>query len=98
MARPATWLGTVSLSNRRLSRFSRKSCKSRANNEIRFSPRSDAFKCKVPPFDPLPGPGRFAEKRETRFHAGIVEETADRDAAPHLDPPILLDEFRDDGL
>jgi hypothetical protein len=60
--------------------------------------RSDVFICKVPPFDPLPGPGRFAEKRETGFHAGVVEETADRDAAPHLDPPILLDEFRDDGL
>jgi len=51
-----------------------------------------------PPFNPLPGPGSFAEKRETGFHAGVVEETADRDAAPHLGPPIALDEFRDDGL
>jgi hypothetical protein len=60
--------------------------------------RSDVFIREVPPFDPLPGPGRFAEKRETGFHAGVVEETADRDAAPHLGPPILLDEFLEDGL
>jgi len=52
----------------------------------------------VPPFDPLPRPGRFAEKREAGFHAGVVEETADRDAAPHLGPPIPLDQLLDDGL
>ena len=60
--------------------------------------RSDVFIREVPPFDPLPGPGRFAEERETGFYAGVVEETADRDAAPHLGPPILFDEFCDDGL
>lgn len=52
----------------------------------------------VPPFDPLPRPGRFSEKREAGFHAGVVEETTDRDATPHLGPPIPLDQFLDDSL
>jgi hypothetical protein len=52
----------------------------------------------VPPFDPLPRPGRFSEKSEAGLHAGVVEETADRDATPHLGPPITLDQFLDDGL
>ena len=52
----------------------------------------------VPPFDPLSRPGRFSEKREAGFHAGVVEETADRDATPHLGPSIPLDQFPDDGL
>ena len=60
--------------------------------------RSDVFIREVPPFDPLPGPRRFAEERETGFYAGVMEETADRDAAPHLGPPILLDKFCEDGL
>jgi len=59
---------------------------------------SPIFICDVPPLDPLPCPGRFPEKRETGFHAGIVEETADRDATPHLGPPIPLDQFLDDGF
>jgi hypothetical protein len=52
----------------------------------------------VPPFDPLPRPGRFSEKGEAGLYAGVVEETADRDATPHLGPPITLDQFLDDGL
>jgi hypothetical protein len=52
----------------------------------------------VPPFDPLSRPGRFSKKREAGFHAGVVEETADRDATPHLGPPIPLDQFLDDGF
>jgi hypothetical protein len=59
---------------------------------------SHVFIRDIPPFDPLPRPGRFPEKREAGFHAGVVEETADRDPAPHLGPPIPLDEFRDNGL
>ena len=59
---------------------------------------SHVFIRDVPPFDPFPRPGCFSEKREARFHAGVVEETADRDPAPHLGPPIPLEEFRDDGL
>jgi hypothetical protein len=60
--------------------------------------RSYVFMCDVPPFDPLSRPGRFSEKREAGFHAGVVEETADRDSAPHLGPPIPLGQFLDDGL
>lgn len=52
----------------------------------------------MPPFDPLPRRGRFAEKREAGCDAGVLEETADRDTAPHLGPPIPLDQFLDDGL
>ena len=52
----------------------------------------------VPPFDPLSRPGRFSEKREAGFHAGVVEETADWDATPHLGPSIPLDQFLDDGF
>jgi hypothetical protein len=52
----------------------------------------------VPPLDPLPGPRRFPEKRETGFHTGIVEETTDRDATPHLGPPIPFDQFLDNGF
>ena len=62
------------------------------------SPRSHVFIRDVPPFDPLTRPGRFSEKREAGFHAGVVEETADWDANPHLGPPIPLDQFLDDGL
>lgn len=62
------------------------------------SPRSHAFIGDIAPFDPLPRPGRLSKKREAGFHAGVVEETADRDATSHLDPPILLDQFLDDGL
>jgi len=42
--------------------------------------------------------GGFSDKCETGFHAGIVEETADRDATPHLGPAIPLDQFFDDGF
>ena len=52
----------------------------------------------VPPFDPLSRPGRFSEKREAGFHAGVVQETADRDATPHLGPAIPLDQFLDDSF
>ena len=52
----------------------------------------------VPPFDPLSRPGCFSEKREAGFHAGVVEETADRDATPHLGPSIPLDQFLDDAF
>ena len=62
------------------------------------SPRSHVFIRDVPPFDPLSCPGRFPEKREAGFHAGVVEETADRDTPPHLGPPIPLDQFLDDGF
>jgi hypothetical protein len=60
--------------------------------------RSHVFIRDIPPFDPLPCPGRFSEKREAGFYAGVVEETADRDATPHLGPPIPLDQFLDDGF
>ena len=59
---------------------------------------SHVFICDIPPFDPFPRPGRFSEKREAGFHAGVVEETADRDATPHLGPSIPLDQFLDDGF
>ena len=52
----------------------------------------------VPPLNPLSRPGCFAEECETGFHAGVVEETADRDAPPHLGPPMPLDQLFDDGL
>jgi hypothetical protein len=54
--------------------------------------------CDVPPFDPFPSPGRFAEKREAGFHAGIVEEAADWDTTPHLGPAVPLDQFLDYGF
>jgi hypothetical protein len=60
--------------------------------------RSHVFIRDIPPLDPLPCPGRFSEKREAGFYAGVVEETADRDATPHLGPPIPLDQFLDDGF
>jgi hypothetical protein len=60
--------------------------------------RSHIFIRDVPPFDSLPRPGRFPEKRETGFHAGIVEETADRNATPHRGPTIPLNQFLDDGF
>lgn len=59
---------------------------------------SPVFIRDVPPLDSLPRPGRFPEKRETGFHAGIVEETADRDATSHLGPPKPFDQFLDNGL
>ena len=62
------------------------------------SRRSQVFIRDVPPFDPLSRPGRFPEKRETGFHTGIMEETADRDATPHLGPAISFDQFFDDGF
>jgi hypothetical protein len=60
--------------------------------------RSHVFIRDIPPFNPLPRPGRFSEKRKAGFHAGVVEETADRDATPHLGPPKSLDQFLDDGF
>ena len=62
------------------------------------SPRLHVFIRDVPPFDPLSRPGRFPEKCEAGFHTGIVEETADRDAMPHLGPAISFDQFLDDGF
>jgi hypothetical protein len=59
---------------------------------------SHVFIRDIPPLDPLPRPGRFPEKRETGFHAGIVEETTDRDATSHLGPPISLNQFFDNGF
>lgn len=52
----------------------------------------------VPPFDSLSRPGRFPKERETGFHTGVVEKTADRNATPHLGPTILLNQFFDDGF
>ena len=52
----------------------------------------------VPPLDSLPGPGCFAKKCEAGFHAGIVEETADRDTASHFSPSISFDKFCNDCL
>ena len=59
---------------------------------------SHVFIRDVPPFDPLPRPRRFSEEREAGFHTGVVEETADRDATPHLGPSIPLDQFLDDSF
>ncbi len=61
-------------------------------------PRSAIFVRDVPPFDPLSRPGCFPEKREAGFHAGVMEETADRDTPSHFGPSIPLDQFLDDGL
>ena len=61
-------------------------------------PRSAIFVRDVPPFDPLPCPGCFPEKRKAGFHAGVMEETADRDTPSHFGPSIPLDQFLDDGL
>ena len=52
----------------------------------------------VPPFDPLPGPGRLAEKCEAGFDTGIMKETANWDATSHLGPAIPLDQVLDDGF
>jgi len=52
----------------------------------------------VPPLDSLSCPGRFSKKREAGFHAGVVEETADRDATPHFGPAKPLDQFLEDGF
>ena len=60
--------------------------------------RSHVFIRDVPPFDPLPCPGCFPEKRETGFHARIMEETADGDPASHLGPAISLKQFLDNGF
>ena len=60
--------------------------------------RSHVFIGDVPPFDTLPRPGRFTEKREAGFHAGIVEKTSDWDTATHLGPPIPFNQFLDDGF
>lgn len=62
------------------------------------SRRSHVFISDVPPFDPFPRPGCFSEKRETGFHAGVMEETADRDATSPLGPPKPRDQFLDNGL
>ena len=51
-----------------------------------------------PPFDLLARPGRFPQKREAGLHAWVMEETADRDATPHLGPPMPLDQLVDDGF
>ncbi len=50
------------------------------------------------PFDPLARPGRVPQKREAGLHGWVVEETADRNAPPHLGPPIPLDQLTDDSL
>jgi hypothetical protein len=63
-----------------------------------YSGRLHIFICDVPSFDPFPRPGCFPEKRETGFHARIMEETADGDPASHLGPAISLDQFFDDGF
>ena len=63
-----------------------------------YSRRSHVFIRDVPPFDPFPRPECFSEKRETGFHAGVMEETADGDATSHLSPPKPLDQFLDNGL
>jgi hypothetical protein len=63
-----------------------------------YSLCSHVFIRNVPPFDPFPRPGCFSEKRETGFHAGVMEETADRDATSHLGPPKPFDQFLDNGL
>jgi hypothetical protein len=51
-----------------------------------------------PPFDPLARPGRFPQKREAGLHAWVMEETADRDATPHLGPPMTRNQLADNGL
>ena len=59
---------------------------------------SHVFIRDVPPFDALPRPRSFSKEGEAGFYTGVVEETADRDATTHLDPPIPLDQVLDDGL
>lgn len=60
--------------------------------------RSHIFIRDVPPFDSLSRPRCFTEKRKAGFHAGIVEETADRNPTPHLGPAMPFDQFLDDGF
>jgi hypothetical protein len=59
---------------------------------------SHVFIGDVPSFDPLSCPGGFAEKGKAGFHAGIVEETTNRDSAPHLGPTIPGDQVFDNSL
>ena len=60
--------------------------------------RSHVFIRDVPPFDPLPCPGCLPEKRETGFHARIMEETTDGNPASHFGPAISLKQFLDNGF
>ena len=52
----------------------------------------------IHPLHPLARPWGLAEKREARFHARVVEETAHREATAELSPPVALDQGRHDGL
>ena len=52
----------------------------------------------IHPFDSLPRPGRFAEKREARFHARIVQEAPHRQATAQLSPAMAFHQFGEDGL
>lgn len=47
-------------------------------------------------FNPLARPLGFAEKREARFDARIVEETTYRQATMKFSPPMPLDKRGDD--
>ncbi len=62
------------------------------------SPRSLLVIRDVPPFDSFARPWCFPKERETGFHAGVMEKTADRNATPHLGPAIPLNQFFDDGF
>src|SRR6185295_3191612 len=48
--------------------------------------------------DPGPRPWSFAKKRQTGFDAGIVEKTANGNAARQLLPSMPLDKSGDDGF
>ena len=52
----------------------------------------------VPRFDPLAGPGCFAQKRQTGFYARIEKKTADGDAPPHFAPAMPLDKLIENAL
>lgn len=50
----------------------------------------------IPLLNSFPGPGSFPKKGEAGFNSGIKFETTDRDAPPHLQPAILLDQLLED--
>jgi hypothetical protein len=44
----------------------------------------------------LAGPGRFAQKRQTRFDAGIQVEATDVDLTAHFFPAVYFDQMEQD--
>ena len=49
-------------------------------------------------FHLFPGPGRFAQKSEARFDAGVFDKTIDADAPAQFFPPKMGNEVVEDGF